>query len=181
LSFYTKTKSEIKSACFSDMSMILLMYKKTYFNTNNLDSFIFSVAISLLQKFEDCIGQSNSDFNLILLHNFIPTNMIFYLTFGLSWHFARSFQIFFFYLELKFQNDWSFVRLSNKELKLLSIMFYVFFDKIHNGLSLIKGAINNIMLKYKHFIPRLVNILNELYKSCVFNKIDLKIDIILKY
>jgi hypothetical protein len=74
-----------------------------------------------------------------------------------------------------------FVRLSNKELKLLSIMFHVFFDKIHNGLSLIKGAINNIMLKYKHFIPRLVNILNELYKSCVFNKIDLKIDIILKY
>jgi hypothetical protein len=60
-------------------------------------------------------------------------------------------------------------------------MFYVFFYKIHNGLSLIKDAINNIMLKYKHLIPRLVNILNELYKSCVFNKIDLKIDIILKY
>jgi hypothetical protein len=65
LSFYTKKKSEIKSACFSNMPMILLMYKKTYFNTNNLDSFIFSVAISLLQKFEDCIGQSNSDFSLI--------------------------------------------------------------------------------------------------------------------
>ena len=65
LSFYTKKKSEIKSACFSNMPMILLMYKKTYFNTNNLDSFIFSVAISLLQKFEDCIGQLNSDFSLI--------------------------------------------------------------------------------------------------------------------
>jgi hypothetical protein len=47
------------------MPMILLMYKNTYFNTNNLDSFIFSVAISLLQKFEDCIGQSNLDFSLI--------------------------------------------------------------------------------------------------------------------
>jgi hypothetical protein len=64
LSFYKK-KSEIKSACFSNMPMILLMYKNTYFNTNNLDSFIFSVAISLLQKFEDCIGQSNLDFSLI--------------------------------------------------------------------------------------------------------------------
>jgi len=55
LSFYTK-KNEIKSACFSNMPMILLMYKKTYFNTNNLDSFIFSVVISLLQKFDDYIG-----------------------------------------------------------------------------------------------------------------------------
>jgi hypothetical protein len=56
LSFYTKKKNEIKSACFSNILMILLMYKKTYFNTNNFDSFIFSVVISLLQKFDDYIG-----------------------------------------------------------------------------------------------------------------------------
>ena len=35
------------------------MYKEAYFNTNNLDSFIPSVAIFVLQDFEDVIGQSN--------------------------------------------------------------------------------------------------------------------------
>ena len=47
LSFYTKY-NEIKNTYFSDMPMILLVSKKIYFNTNNLDSFIPSVAIFLL-------------------------------------------------------------------------------------------------------------------------------------
>jgi len=54
LSFYTK-ESETKSAYFSNMHVISLVYKETYFNTNNLDSFIPSVAISLLQDFENDI------------------------------------------------------------------------------------------------------------------------------
>jgi hypothetical protein len=33
--------------------MILLVYKEAYFNTNNLDFVIPSVAVSLLQEFED--------------------------------------------------------------------------------------------------------------------------------
>jgi hypothetical protein len=39
LSFYTK--SEIKSAYFFDIHIILLMYKEIYFNTDNFDSLIF--------------------------------------------------------------------------------------------------------------------------------------------
>jgi len=50
---------------FFDMPMILLLYKKIYFNTNNLDSFISNVVISLLQDFEDDIKQSNSELSLI--------------------------------------------------------------------------------------------------------------------
>jgi hypothetical protein len=46
LSFYTK-ESEIKRVYFSDMPMILFMYKEAYFNTNNIDYFIPSVVISL--------------------------------------------------------------------------------------------------------------------------------------
>jgi len=41
-------QDQLKSTCFSDMPMILLVHKEVYFNTNNLDSFIPSVAISLL-------------------------------------------------------------------------------------------------------------------------------------
>jgi hypothetical protein len=56
LSFYTK-KSEIKSIYFSNMFMILLVYKKTYFNTNNIEFFIPNVVIYLLQDSKDDIGQ----------------------------------------------------------------------------------------------------------------------------
>jgi hypothetical protein len=35
-------------------------------------------------------------------------------------------------------------------------------------------VINNIMVKYRHLIPRLHDMLDELHGSCIFFKIDLK-------
>jgi len=45
--------SEIRSAFFTIKPMILLVYKEAYFNTNDLHSAIPSVAVSLMQEFDD--------------------------------------------------------------------------------------------------------------------------------
>jgi hypothetical protein len=50
--FYAKT-SKIKNAYFSDMSMILLLYKDVYFNTNDLDRCLPIIFVSLLHGFKD--------------------------------------------------------------------------------------------------------------------------------
>ena len=41
-------EGEVKFAYFTNKSIILLVYKKAYFNTNDLDHIVPSVAISLL-------------------------------------------------------------------------------------------------------------------------------------
>jgi hypothetical protein len=50
--FYEKG-SQIKSVFFTNKPMILLVYKEAYFNTNDPDSAIPSVAVSLMQEFDD--------------------------------------------------------------------------------------------------------------------------------
>jgi hypothetical protein len=50
--FYAKG-AQIRSAFFTNKPMILLVYKEVYFNSNDLDSVISSVAVSLLQGFDE--------------------------------------------------------------------------------------------------------------------------------
>ena len=45
--FYAR-EGEVRSAFFTNKPMILLVYKEAYFNTNDLDHIVPSVAISLL-------------------------------------------------------------------------------------------------------------------------------------
>ena len=37
-----------------------------------------------------------------------------------------------------------------------------------------RHAINNIIVKYRHHIPKLDDMLDELYGACIFSKINLK-------
>ena len=50
--FYAKA-SEVKRALFLNKSMIVLLYKETHFNTNQLDTSLPNSIVSLLQEFED--------------------------------------------------------------------------------------------------------------------------------
>jgi len=50
--FYAKV-SEIKQAMFSKQPMIVLLYKETLLNTNELDLALPSSIVSLLQEYED--------------------------------------------------------------------------------------------------------------------------------
>jgi len=50
--FYAR-EGEAISVFFTNKPMILLMYKEPYFNTNILDNIMPSIAISLLQEFDD--------------------------------------------------------------------------------------------------------------------------------
>jgi hypothetical protein len=50
--FYAKG-AQIRAVFFTDKPIIFLVYKEAYFNTNNLDSAIPSVVVSLLQEFDD--------------------------------------------------------------------------------------------------------------------------------
>jgi hypothetical protein len=61
--FYVKG-SQIRSVFFTNKPMILLVYKEAYFNTNDLDSAIPSVAVSLMQVFDDVFPED--------IHNGLP-------------------------------------------------------------------------------------------------------------
>jgi hypothetical protein len=49
--FYAR-EGEVRSVFFSNKPMILLVYKEAYFNTDDLDHIVPSVAISLFQEFD---------------------------------------------------------------------------------------------------------------------------------
>ena len=51
--FYAR-EGEVKSAYFTNKPMILLVYKETYFNTNDLDHIVSSAAISLRRSLMMC-------------------------------------------------------------------------------------------------------------------------------
>ena len=50
---FSSREGEVTSAYFTNKPMILLVYKEAYFNTNDLDHIVPSVAISLLQEFDN--------------------------------------------------------------------------------------------------------------------------------
>jgi hypothetical protein len=56
VSFYAR-ESEVKRAFFADRPMILLVYKESYLNLDETNKSLPSLAVSLLQEFEDVFSE----------------------------------------------------------------------------------------------------------------------------
>ena len=158
---------------FSNQPMIVLLYKEAFFNANELDPVIPSSVVSLLQEFEDVFPGE-------MLHGLPPIRGIEHQI-----DFAPGASI---------PNRPAY-RSNPDETKELQRQVSELLEKgyVRESMSpcavpvllvpkmdgtwrmcVDRRAINNITVKYRHPIPRLDDMLDELHGSWVFFKIDLK-------
>ena len=170
--FYAKV-SEIKRAMFSNQLMIVLLYKEALLNTNELDLALPISIVSLLQEYEDVFPEETP-------HGLPPIRGI-------------EHQIDFI-PGASIPNRPAY-RSNPEETKELQRQVGELLEKgyVRESMSpcavpvlLVPKkdgtwrmcvdcrAINNITVKYRHPIPRLDDMLDELHGSCIFSKIDLK-------
>jgi hypothetical protein len=172
VSFYAKA-SDVKSAFYANQPIFVLLYKEACFNTNELDESLPSVVVSLLQEYED------------VFPNDVPS--------GLPPIRGIEHQIDF-VPGATIPNRPTY-RSNPEETKELQRQVEELMAKGHVRESMSPcavpvllvpkkdgtwrmcvdcRAINNITVKYRHPIPRLDDMLDELHGSCIFTKIDLK-------
>ncbi|XP_030963446.1 uncharacterized protein LOC115984553 [Quercus lobata] len=171
-SFYAKA-SDVKNAFYTNQPIFVLLYKEACFNTNELDESLPSVVIFLLQEYED------------MFPNDVPS--------GLPPIRGIEHQIDF-VPGATIPNRLAY-RSNSEKTKELQRQVEELLTKGHVRESMSSctvpvllvpkkdgtwrmcvdcRAINNITVKYRHPIPRLDDMLDELHGSCVFTKIDLK-------
>jgi hypothetical protein len=172
MSFYAKA-SDVKSAFYANQPIFVLLYKEACFNINELDESLPSVVVSLLQEYED------------VFPNDVPS--------GLPPIRGIEHQIDF-VPNATIPNCPAY-RSNPEETKELQRQVEELLAKGHVRESMSPcavpmllvpkkdgtwrmcvdcRAINNITVKYRHPIPRLDDMLDELHGSCIFTKIDLK-------
>ena len=171
-SFYAKV-SDVKNAFYTNQPIFVLLYKEVCFNTNELDESLPSVVASLLQEYGD------------VFPNDVPSRLPPIRGIEHQIDFVPG---------TKIPNRPTY-RSNPKETKELQRQVEELLTKGHVRESMSPCAvpvllvpkkdgtwrmcvdcrtINNITVKYRHPIPRLDDMLDELHGSCVFTKIDLK-------
>ena len=171
-SFYAKS-SDVKSAFYTNQPIFVLLYKEACFNTNELNESLPNVVVSLLQEYED------------MFPNDVPS--------GLPPITGIEYQIDFMpgatipNRPAYKSNLEETKEIQRKVEKLLTkghvresmspcVMLVLFMLKNDGTWRMCVDckAIKNITVKYRHPIPRLDDMLDELHGSCIFTKIDLK-------
>ena len=170
--FYARA-SEVKKALFLNKPTIVLLYKETLFNTNQLDTSLPNSIVSLLQQFEDVFPEE--------IPNGLPP--------------IRGIEHQIDFVPGATIPNRPAYRSNLEETKELQKQVGELMEKgyVRDSLSpcavpviLVTKkdgtwrmcvdfrAINNITVKYRHPIPRLDDMFDELHGSCIFSKIDLK-------
>jgi hypothetical protein len=165
--FYAKG-AQITSAFFTNKPMILLVYKETYFNTNDLDSTIPSVAVSLMQEFDDVFPEvipnglpplRGIEHQIDLVPGASIPNRPAYRSNPEETK------------ELQRQVDELMMKGYIRESMRGAVPVLLVPKKDGTWRMCVDcRAINNITVKYQHPIPRLDDILDELHGSCIFFK-----------
>ena len=162
-----------KGSLYSQQPVIVLLYKEAYFNTNNLNPSLPSVVKSLLQEFDDVFPEEVPD-GLPPLRgiehqiDFIPGAVIP----NRPAYRCNPREM----KELQKQVE-ELMRKGYVRETLSPCADPIFLVPKKDGtwrMCIDCRAINKIMVKYHHPITRLDDMLDELYGSCIFSKIDLK-------
>ena len=170
--FYAR-EGEVRSAYVTNKPMILIVYKEAYFNTNDLDHIVPSVAISLLQEFDD-VFPDDTPSGLPPLRgiehqiDFVPGASIPNRPAYRSNPEETK--------ELQRQVDELMEKGYIRESMSPCAVPVLLVPKKDGTWRMCVDcrAINNITVKYRHPIPRLDDMLDELHGSCIFSTIDLK-------
>jgi hypothetical protein len=147
---------------------------EAYFNSNNLDSGIPSVAVSLLQEFDDIFSEDipseipplkGIKHQIDLVPEASIPNRLAYRS-----NLEKM-------KELQRQVDELMMKGYIRESMSPCVVPVLLVSKKDGTWRMCVDChvVNNITVKYRHPIPRLDDMLNELHGSCIFSKIDLKV------
>jgi hypothetical protein len=172
MNFYAK-ESEVKKAFLTDQPMIFLVYKESYLNLDETNQYLPSLAVSLLQEFEDVfLEEMPSGLPPIrgIEHqvDFIPGAVIPNRpAYRSNPEETKELQ-----RQVEDLLSKGYVR---ESMSPCAVPMLLVPKKDGTWRMCVDcKAVNNISVKYHHPIPRLDDMLDELHGSCIFSKIDLK-------
>ena len=168
-------KSEIKEALFSRQNLIVLVYKEAMLNSNDLTSSLPSVVTSLLQDYEDVFPdemppglppirgiEHQIDF---IPGASLPNRPAYRTNPEETKEIQRQIQ------------EWMAKGYVKESLSPCAVPVLLVPKKDGTWRMCVDcRAINNITIRYRHPIPRIDDMLDELNGSTIFSKIDLKSD-----
>jgi hypothetical protein len=164
--FYAKG-AQIRSVFFTKKPMILLVYKEAYFNTNDLDSSIPSVDVSLMEEFDD-IFPEDTPIGLPPLKG-IEHQIDLVPEASIPNHPAYRSNL----EELQRQVDELMMKGYIRESMSPCVVPVLLVPKKDGTWRMCVDfrGVNNITVKYRDPIPRLDEVLDKLHGSCIFSKI----------
>jgi hypothetical protein len=172
VSFYAKA-SDVKSAFYANQPIFVLLYKEACFNTNEHDESLPSVVVSLLQEYEDMFPNDvpsglppirDIEYKIDFVPGATIPNRPAYKSNPEETK------------ELQRQVEELLAKGHVRESMSPCVVPVLLVSKKDGTWRMCVDcrAINNITVKYRHPIPRLDDMLDELHGSCIFTKIDLK-------